>query len=193
MMRRKLLIGALITLLGFPMLGWVILRFKESNPSETILRADQNLLIQISLGIIIGLALGWGAKTLISMKFLQPTLEKYSDLIGQFKLKKLDVIFISFCAGFGEELLFRGSLQVLMGIWLTAIVFVAIHGYLSPKNLKLSIYGIYMTIAIALLGYATEIIGIFAACTAHMIIDVILFYYLMNENQKIQNQTINEI
>ncbi len=192
-MRKKLLIGAVITLFGFPLLGWLILYFTDPEPISTMLRAKQPLAIQALLGAVAGLFLGWGARTLISMNFLKNTLEKYAALIGDFRLTDFDIIFISFCAGFGEELLFRGSIQIFLGVWLTAFVFVAIHGYLNPKNLKLSVYGIYMTVAIAALGYMTEYVGIFASCIAHMVIDVILFYYLIGHSKKIKNQVSHEV
>jgi len=192
-MRKKLLIGAVITLFGFPILGWLILYFNEPNATEIILRSKRNFALQAIAGTVAGGLLGFGAKKLISMKFLRPTLRKYSRLIGEFGLTDIDVIFISFCAGFGEELLFRGSLQVYLGVWITAVIFVAIHGYLNPKNLKLSIYGVYMTLAIAVLGYLTEYVGVFASCIAHMLIDIILFYYLIGENNKLKNIRSHEI
>ena len=192
-MRKKLLIGAVITLFGFPILGWLILYFNEPNATEIILRSKRNFALQAIAGTVAGGLLGFGARKLISMKFLRPTLRKYSRLIGEFGLTDIDVIFISFCAGFGEELLFRGSLQVYLGVWITAVIFVAIHGYLNPKNLKLSIYGVYMTLAIAVLGYLTEYVGVFASCIAHMLIDIILFYYLIGENNKLKNIRSHEI
>jgi len=192
-MRRKLLIGAVITLFGFPLLGWVLLYFNKPSPLELMLRGDQPLIIQALIGGSAGIFLGAGAKKLISLRFLRSTLKKYASLIGEFNLKDMDIIFISFCAGFGEELLFRGSIQVFLGIWITALIFVGIHGYLNPKNWKISIYGAYMTIAIAALGYITEHVGVFASCLAHMLIDVILFYYLIGVNNKPKNTVFHEI
>jgi len=192
-MRKKLLIGAVITLFGFPLVGWAILKLSDHDPLETMLRGNQPLAIQALVGLASGLFLGWGAQSVIAMNFLKPTLRKYSDLIGQFNLRDIDIVFISFCAGFGEELLFRGSIQVFLGIWVTAIIFVAIHGYLSPKNLKLTVYGIFMTLAIAALGYMTEHLGVFASCVAHMMIDVVLFYYLIKANKKFKNEISHEV
>ena len=95
------------------------------------------------------------------------------------------IIFISFCAGVGEEILFRGVLQPLIGIWITAVLFVAIHGYLNPVNWRISIYGIYLTLVIGIIGHLTDWLGLTTAIIAHMIIDVILFYKI---NQKFQTK-----
>jgi len=63
-----------------------------------------------------------------------------------------------------------------MGIIITAILFVAIHGYLNPRNWRISIYGVFMTAGIVLLGYLAETMGLLVAIVAHTIIDI----YLLN-------------
>ena len=109
---------------------------------------------------------------------MTPVLEKYKTLINTFELDLPLIFFVSFCAGFGEETLFRGVLQPLLGIWVTALIFVAIHGYLNPNNWKISIYGAYLTIAIGIIGYLSDYFGLTTAIISHMVIDVILFYKL---------------
>lgn len=177
-MKRKIIFIALLTLIAFPLLGWVIAFFAFPNPLEVMLRSEESLLFQISMGVVVGTILGLMAKQLVSLPFLKPTQGKYARLVQGLKLNHVTVIFVSFCAGFGEELLFRGTLQPLLTIWPTAILFVALHGYLDPRDWRISIYGLFMTLAIALLGYMTEYIGIISACTGHMFIDYVLFQYL---------------
>ena len=82
---------------------------------------------------------------------------------------------MSFAAGVGEEILFRGAIQPFIGVWPTAIGFVAIHGYLNPMNLKMSIYGILMVVVSAGIGYLFKYEGLYAAITAHFLIDLVLF------------------
>ncbi|MBK7566807.1 MAG: CPBP family intramembrane metalloprotease [Bacteroidetes bacterium] len=43
------------------------------------------------------------------------------------------MLFLSFCAGVGEELLFRGAIQPWLGIWLTALLFI-FYTDLNPKD-----------------------------------------------------------
>jgi membrane protease YdiL (CAAX protease family) len=106
---------------------------------------------------------------------MKPVMNKYAQLFGAFELNHSEMIYISICAGVGEEILFRGALQPLMGIILTSIFFVAIHGYLNPKNWRISIYGIFMTIAIIGVGYISIHIGLISAIFTHAMID----YYLI--------------
>lgn len=178
-MKKRLLWLALVTLIGFPVLGWVILLIFKDNSLSIMFRSSSPVWIQILTGTFLGFILGYGARFIVTRPFLFEVQKKYAGLIAGLRLNKWQIIFISLCAGFGEELLFRGAIQPLLGIWITAIIFVAIHGYLNPKDWRMSIYGIYMTLAIAALGYYTEYVGIAGACMAHAAIDYVLFRHLI--------------
>src|SRR5690606_14751744 len=91
------------------------------------------------------------------------------------KLSRAGMLVLSLCAGIGEELFFRAGIQPFLGIWWTAILFVFIHGYLDPRNWRISIYGLVMVGIIAWFGYRFETIGIVAAMIAHAAFDFILF------------------
>ena len=184
-MKRRLILLATLTLIGFPLVGYGLLYFFKSNPWEVMLQSNTNLIVQIPLGIAVGVALGKIAQFIISQPFLQGTEVKYARLIANLQLNQTAIIFISFCAGFGEELLFRGAIQPLIGIWPTAILFIALHGYLNPMNWRISVYGLFMTLAIASLGYLTNYVGIWSACLAHMFIDYVLFQHLINFSPKV--------
>ena len=91
------------------------------------------------------------------------------------------IIIVSICAGVGEEILFRGVLQSYFGIWITAVGFVAIHGYLNPLDWRISLYGSYMTLAIVVIGYLHQHYGLTSAMLAHTMIDIVLFIKLTSE------------
>ena len=190
-MNRRLTGLAWVTLLGFPFIGWLILYFFRDEPLQIMFRDSSPVAVQLIIGIVSGTLLGFGARWLIKQPFLNQVGIKYARLIQNFGISTAGIWFVSFCAGFGEELLFRGAIQPLIGIWITAFVFVAIHGYLDPRDWKISAYGLFMTVAIAALGYLTEFFGIWTAATAHMMIDVVLFYYLTR--LKIQPETIYQV
>jgi membrane protease YdiL (CAAX protease family) len=180
MMKSRLIWAGLITLFGFPLIGWFLLQFFHENALEIIFRGSMHALIQLPLGLGIGWCFGLIARWVITRPFMQPVEKKYALLIRSLRLNTVTILLLSFCAGFGEELLFRGALQPLLGIWITAIIFVAIHGYLNPLDWRISIYGGTMTLLIVCLGWMTEIWGIFAACAAHMAIDIVLFRFLVS-------------
>lgn len=168
-----------ITLLGFGLFGMLLIWWLREDSIEEFLMGQYPISIQILTGVFYGIFCGYVAWYIVSRKFMKSITNKYAKILGRFKLSVYDVWFISFCAGVGEELFFRGGLQPLLGIWITAIVFVAIHGYLNPTNWRISIYGVIMIFLMAGLGYLTEEVGIISAMSAHMIIDVILLKKLV--------------
>jgi membrane protease YdiL (CAAX protease family) len=85
----------------------------------------------------------------------------------------------------GEEILFRGAIQPFLGVAVTSVLFVAVHGYLNPKDWRLSVYGVFMTIGIAWLGYLAETQGLLSAIIGHTIIDVYLLIYLQRSAKTI--------
>lgn len=173
--KSKIYIMGFVTLIGFPLLGVTIVGFVEDNPYNFNWFWEMIWWQQLLLGGAAGTAAGFLAWGLISTDFLKPTLEKYGNLIGKMNLNNSEIIFLSICAGFGEEILFRAVLQQYWGIWITALVFVAIHGYLDPRNMRMVVYGLTMTIIIAGVGYLYEYSGLLAAAAAHTMIDVVLF------------------
>jgi hypothetical protein len=57
------------------------------------------------------------------------------------------------------------------------------HGYINFKDWRISVYGIYMTGAICLLGYLTEVLGIWCAILAHIVIDIYLLLILYHDQK----------
>ena len=186
-MRSQLTSMAAITLLGMPLLGWVIARFVD----------DMNLMVrwtgtapiwkQLLYGLPVGVVAALMARFIVGRKFMDGVRLRYERMFKNLRLNWSEIVFISLCAGVGEELLFRGVLQPLLGIVLTAVVFVAIHGYLNPRDWRISVYGVFMTGVICFLGWMTEVYGIWSAVMAHFVIDVILLADLLEK----PNETAN--
>ena len=128
---------AVATLIGFPLLGFIIHFFVFDTPFFSLFISKTNLALEFLVGVGSGLCFGYVGWQIISMKFMHPVLTKYQALVKNFEMDTNLIFFVSFCAGFGEEVFFRGVLQPIIGIWVTAILFVAIHGYLNPKDLSL--------------------------------------------------------
>ncbi len=169
----------LLTLLGFSFLGGLlVVLFQKKVFLSLFLNAPKGVWEQLSIGLIYGIACSLIALLIITRSFFKNEYLFFANLIKVADIKLYDIAFFSFCAGVGEEILFRGALQPWLGIWVTAIIFVGLHGYLNPKNWRLSIYGIFMIIVVAGFGYLYERAGLISAIAAHFIIDVILFLFL---------------
>ncbi len=180
MKSNSLILLGLFTILVFPLLGWLITQFYFQVPFLSIFKTKSSYWLEIPLGAIYGFTtamIGWA---IIQSPQLKPVQKKYTSLINSLQLKIPQIIFLSLCAGIGEEILFRGAIQPIFGVWLTAIFFVAIHGYLNPTDWRISLYGGFMTITIAGIGFMAINFGLIASITAHTFIDVVLFYQLTN-------------
>ena len=178
---RKIVTLGLYTIIGFPLAAFVINYFFSSESFWDIFISKQGILKELIIGMCLGILSGLFAWLIIQLKILQPVREKYQNVIGSLRMNIGTIVMVSICAGVGEEILFRGILQSYFGIWITAVGFVAIHGYLNPFDWRISIYGAYMTAAIIAIGYLNQLYGLTSAMIAHTIIDIILFVKLSRE------------
>ncbi|MFH1320042.1 MAG: CPBP family intramembrane glutamic endopeptidase [Bacteroidota bacterium] len=178
MSRKLFFILGLITILGFSSIGAIIIEIVLDKPFLSVFEHETAWYLQVILGLFYGLLTGWIAWQIVKSDLLTPVRSFFAELIQDLFLKYHEIVFISFCAGVGEEILFRGAIQPLIGIWITAILFVALHGYINPFNWRLSIYGIVMCLFIAGLGLMCEQIGLISAISAHFAIDVVLLLAL---------------
>lgn len=171
----------LVTLILFPALALSVLWFFSSkNPIEVL--EITNFLKSFSfIGFLFGTIYALISLWVFGRPYFEGEMYRQKKLILSLKLKFLDKLFLSFCAGFGEEILFRSGMQHYLGIILTSFIFVAIHGYLNPKRPRLALYGLFLMPFILLLGYGLEYYGVWFCIFAHMSYDLILFLALKEE------------
>lgn len=173
----------IFTLIGFSLLGILIIYVWIQKDWWNYLVSGQPISTQIIKGTAFGIFSGFWALSLIQTKILQKVTGYFEDMFDDLNLSIWDILFFSFCAGVGEEIFFRGALQPFGGIWIIAIIFVLLHGYINPKSLRASIYGLILILIVAGMGYLADRVGLISAMAAHMVFDVIMFYYLMHEEK----------
>ncbi len=176
MERRKLNLVGLLTIVGLPLVGFIIHYYLGTGSFISIFITKSNYLIELVAGSAVGLATGFLALKLTQIPQLKPGLEKYERFTASLKVNHFTIIFVSICAGVGEEIFFRGTIQPLLGIWITSFLFVAVHGYFNPKNWSISIYATLITLVFAFIGWMTEVLGLTSAIIAHTCIDLVLLY-----------------
>jgi len=198
MIQKKVILQlALFTLVAMPLVAVVIDRLSDNVDLSVSLVGYKALWQQLTIGVVTGLVIAFLAQKLISSKLLQKVNLQYARMLGNLKFSWGEILFVSLCAGVGEELLFRGAIQPLLGVVFTSICFVAIHGYINPSNWRLSVYGAFMTLAITGLGYICNYFGLIAPIIAHIIIDVYLLIFLqktaeLDISSKMNADTQNE-
>lgn len=179
---RKIITLGLFTIIVFPLAGFIIDFFFSSESFWNIFTTKKGILNELLIGLCFGIFAGLLAWAIIKLKLLKPVRDKYQGVIGSLRMNLGTIIIVSICAGVGEEILFRGVLQSYFGIWITAIIFVAIHGYLNPRDWRITLYGSYMTLAIVAIGYLHKYYGLTSAMLAHTMIDIVLFIKLTAEH-----------
>jgi len=171
------------TLIIFPLLAWPILYFSDIEFLSIFQITFEEMFsipTFLSAGIIFGLLVIW----LTELSYFEDALSRYRNILKDIKISRLSALFLSLCAGFGEEVFFRGAIQPLLGISVTAILFVGIHGYFSFKNWKVNIFSISLTLFICLLGWAATEFSIWHAIAGHFSYDLVLLMYHNKKNRQ---------
>lgn len=171
----------IVTLTGFPLLAWPIIYLSDKDYTDIFLIKTRDLYTVptfLSAGILFGLLVIW----MTELPYFENALSKYKSLLSNFKINRFYAVFLSFCAGFGEEVFFRGAVQPLLGIWITAVLFVGIHGYFSFKNGKVNVFAGALVFFIALLGWACQEYSIWHAVAGHFSYDLVLLMYYRRTN-----------
>jgi len=171
------------TLLFFGFGGILLIEFVQDKPFLQVVDEGSTLSTQILAGAGVGVLAGAIALLIITRRFFKDEKDFYYGLISKLNLGYGEMVFLSLCAGIGEELFFRAGIQPLIGIWWTSVLFVLLHGYLNPKNWRISIYGVVMVGIIVGFGYLFETIGIFSAMAAHATFDMVLFLNITKKDE----------
>lgn len=184
MTQKKLMFLAFITIVGFSGVSYLIHLFLIDGSFWLLFNSSYDLLVQIAIGGLVGTVIGFLGWWLTQTNLLKQEVSKYTQMFKGASLNFITITIVSLCAGVGEEIFFRGIIQPYLGVVATAIFFVAIHGYLNPKNWRISIYGFFMTISIVLIGFMSDRLGLIAAISAHFMIDFVLLYKTKFELRK---------
>jgi uncharacterized protein len=108
------------------------------------------------------------------------------DLVRLLDIGSLNPIWLSIFAGVGEETLFRGSLQPILGLWWTSLIFAVPH--MNPKQyraLDWGMFGYFISVFTAslLLGTVYSEIGLVAAIVTHVTWDIVVLFWLRHESR----------
>lgn len=166
----------------FPIPAFVILYLFEGIGPIEVLDLSRLNIFTIFTGGLFGLSYGLLALAIMRFPVFKTIPTRVDRLVKEMNLNFWDSLFLSVCAGVGEELLFRAGIQVYFGPFITSIVFVAIHGYLNPFNWKTSLYGLVVLPFILIISYALPVMGLWFCIGAHFAYDFILFLIMTNED-----------
>lgn len=162
----------------------VITFFHDQSITDIILSANQ-LTLQVFSGAISGLLFGWIGVLMLNNDALRETLDDYTiiHIMKNTPLSKPLIIQISLIAGITEEFLFRTAIQPLLGIWLTSLIFIALHGYVRFKSVNHLLFTIFSFALSMMLGYLFIFFGLISAIIAHAVYDYLLLSRITDQNK----------
>jgi len=145
-----------------------------------LLIEGQPIAVQIGWGITFGLAISVPSMVVVFFVPLFSSLRRQLlELMSRLDLDALNPLWIGLSAGIGEELLFRGALQPIVGIWWASFIFTLAHfrsGQFHSMNWQKLIYAASVFIAGLFLGYVFLEIGLIAAMVTHAVVDVVSLF-----------------
>lgn len=171
-----------ITLLLFPALAFIALAYFEDVNYISVLELDKIFSPYTLLGLEFGLIYGVIIIAISQFSIFEEMSSRQERLLKSLNLGWADIIFMSFCAGFGEEILFRAGIQTWLGPWITSFLFIAVHGYFNPVSIKKSMMGIVLFPFILALAFAYEAIGLWFCIAAHFSYDLLMFRIAIRSN-----------
>ena len=171
-----------ITLLVFTIPGFCLQYYFNQTSLFDFIAFDDFRMIPLMYGLQLGIVYGFIAYLFMKAPFFEKVPVKINKLVRNMKLSVFDGLFLSLCAGIGEELLFRQGIQSFTGVLLTSVLFVALHGYLNPFNLRFSVYGLIVLPFIILISYGLDVFGIWFCIAAHFSYDAVLFTFMLKED-----------
>lgn len=162
------------TLLMAP-LGWVLCGMP---PVLDFLQVDQIGSTWTAIGVEFGVFFAVLMLIFTNTETARKSFSVQHQLIKSLRLNVVDILFLSLCAGFGEEILFRVAVQQWLHPVLASLAFVAIHGYILPNDWDTTKYGILVWLFILVLSYAISgEQGLWFCIAAHASYDFVLFYF----------------
>ena len=168
--------GQLVTCLLFVALALIITVTLHPEPLFSQWTGGRPIEMQLTIAGVFAVLCGAGASIALRIQYFRRFL-KVPEVLQKIDLSGEKPWIVGFCAGVGEELLFRAALQPLIGLWLGAVVFAAAHIRTatigSSSKLKRLAYMLNLAVAGVALGLVFEHLGLLAAVLIHATIDVV--------------------
>ncbi|HLP22393.1 MAG TPA: CPBP family intramembrane glutamic endopeptidase [Chitinophagales bacterium] len=170
--KKRLYYFSVLILGGMSAIGIVLIHYLQERDVSDTLTGGKRYYIQTLTGLFFGSLAALLAVALINGEQFKSVRVFLEEMLQEINPSFTNIVFYSFCTAIGEEVLFRAGIQPLIGIWPTAILFVFLHGEISPLSIRLVIYGAFLVIISAGLGYLYKYFGLVSSILSHFVYDV---------------------
>ena len=170
--------ASLLSGLIWVVLGAALIYFFHDQSITELFQGGQAVLLQLFWGVLFGVMFGLAGWAMFKNPQLKNVLDDYSiiKMVKEFELTNFQIVHISLVAGITEEFLFRAAIQPLIGIWLTSLLFIGIHGYIKLRSPVHFFFTLFTFLLSMMLGYLFIYSGIIAAMAAHAVYDMIVLW-----------------
>ena len=170
--------ASLLSGIAWVVLGAALIYFFHDQSFNELFQKGQTVLIQLFWGVLFGVIFGLAGWAMFKTPQLKSVLDDYSiiKMVKEFDLSNFQIVHISLVAGITEEFLFRAAIQPLIGIWLTSLLFIGIHGYIKLHSPVHFFFTLFTFLLSMMLGYLFIYSGIIAAMAAHAVYDMIVLW-----------------
>lgn len=174
---RKLVLGASVgSLVALAALAWLVASVQRRTFASLFWTGRP-----LPEAIAIGLVAGTVASVAVTAAVLHAhALRGFGAFLraaySKASLRRRDMLVVALNAGVGEELLFRGTVQPLLGIGWTSFVFALLHTGV-PRSRSLAAFGLYVFAMSLGLGVLYERYGLAAAMAAHAAFDLVFLVW----------------
>ncbi len=114
------------------------------------------LLVSLTLGLVLGVVVVAITRQLVGRtQWARDLHRELASILGE--LPPRQTTWLALSSGFAEELFFRGAMQPVLGLWLTSLIFGAVH--VGPKRVFLA-WSVWAFVMGVLLGAIFELTGV---------------------------------
>ncbi|MAO66513.1 MAG: hypothetical protein CL666_16095 [Balneola sp.] len=181
----KLLILSLVSANIYVFFSFLIIRYWHDGDVFDLFNSSFSVWMQLGIGVGVGIVLAVVVYVVITYTPVSDILSDFSvfNALSEAEFSVLDNGQLSFFAGAGEELLFRGAIQPLLGNTVTSIIFISIHGYFKFRSPAHIFFGVMMFVLSFTLGVLFEEVGLICAMAAHAIYDLIMLIAIQRKKK----------
>ena len=174
--RRAVIIFSLAVTGIFALLAWIITVYFRQQSFNALFTTGQPLTAQIILGLLLGITIAVAAVPILLKASVFARVRGFiREILNQIRPTGFDMILVALLAGFGEELFFRATLQPILGLWLTSLLFALAHTGISLSLAKLA-FASFVFVMGLLLGTLFQQSGLVAAIVMHAVYDLIFLF-----------------
>jgi membrane protease YdiL (CAAX protease family) len=179
----KLLIMSVVSANIYLFISLLIIKYWHEGWLVDLFNSNFSVLYQMGFGAGAGVLASAIIYVIINLPPVSNVLSDFSifKALSKARFSLFDKTQISIFAGAGEEILFRGAIQPLLGNVFTSIIFIGIHGYFKFKTTGHVLFGIMMFGLSLMLGFLAAEIGLFAAMVAHALYDLIMLILIQKK------------